>query len=100
MQGEKVITYSSKQLHKHEQHCHTHDLELETIFHALKIWRRCLFEYNCDIYTDHKILKYIIADWVEYETKKMTQVNKGLWSRSTYHLGKASLVVDALSKNG
>jgi hypothetical protein len=38
MQEGKVIAYSSRQLRKHEQNYPTHDLELATIVHALKIW--------------------------------------------------------------
>jgi hypothetical protein len=38
MQEGKVIAYSSGQLRKHEQNYPTHDLELATIVHALKIW--------------------------------------------------------------
>jgi hypothetical protein len=29
--------------------------------HALKIWRHYLFGQRCDIYTDHKSLKYIFT---------------------------------------
>jgi hypothetical protein len=39
----------------------THDLKLATVVHALKIWRHYLFGQRCDIYTDHKSLKYIFT---------------------------------------
>ena len=39
----------------------THDLELATVVHALKIWRHYLLGNVCNIYTDHKSLKYIFT---------------------------------------
>ena len=43
MQHGKVIAYSSRQLRKHEKNYPTHDLELEIVVHALKIWRHYLY---------------------------------------------------------
>jgi len=37
MQEGKVIAYASRQLRKHEVNYLTHDLELATVVHALKI---------------------------------------------------------------
>jgi hypothetical protein len=37
MQGGKVVVYASRQLRKHEENYPTHDLELATVIHALKI---------------------------------------------------------------
>jgi hypothetical protein len=37
MQEGRVIAYASRQLHRHEEHCPTHDLELAVVVHALKI---------------------------------------------------------------
>ena len=59
IQKNKVIAYASRQLKKHEQNYPTHDLELAAIFFALKIWRHYLYGQSCEIYTDHKSLKYI-----------------------------------------
>ena len=42
MQEGRVITYASRQLHRHEEHYPTHDLELAVVVHALKIWRHYL----------------------------------------------------------
>jgi hypothetical protein len=61
MQGGKVVAYASQQLRKHEENYPTHDLELTAIIHALKIWRHYLMGNKCDIYTDHKSLKYIFT---------------------------------------
>ena len=61
MQEGKVISYSSRQLRKHEQNYPTHDLELAAVVHTLKAWRHFLMGNRCDIYTDHKSLKYIFT---------------------------------------
>jgi ribonuclease HI len=57
----KVAAYASRQLRKHEQKYPTHDLELAAVVHALKIWRHYMFGNKCQIFTDHKILKYIFT---------------------------------------
>ena len=59
MQEGRVIAYASRQLRRHELNYPTHDLELAAVVHALKIWRHYLYGQQCDIYTDHKSLKYI-----------------------------------------
>jgi hypothetical protein len=46
---------------KHEVHYPTHDMELVIVVHALKIWRHYLMGKRCDLYTDHKNLKYILT---------------------------------------
>jgi hypothetical protein len=61
MQDGKVVSYSSWQLKKHKENYPTHDLELAVVVHALKIWRRYIFGQWCEIYTDHKSLKYIFT---------------------------------------
>jgi hypothetical protein len=61
MQEGHVIAYASRQLRKHEQNYPTHDLELAAVVHALKIWRHYIMGTKCQIYTDHKSLKYIFT---------------------------------------
>jgi hypothetical protein len=61
MQQGKVIAYASRQLKNHERNYPTHDLELAAIVFALKIWRHYLYGARCEIYTDHKSLKYIFT---------------------------------------
>jgi ribonuclease HI len=61
MQDGKVISYSSRQLRPHELNYPTHDLELAAVVHALKAWRHFLMGNRCEIYTDHKSLKYIFS---------------------------------------
>ena len=61
MQDGRVIAYASRQLRKHEVNYPTHDLELAAVVHALKIWRHYLLGNVCNIFTDHKSLKYIFT---------------------------------------
>ena len=55
MQDRKVVAYAS------EQNYPTHDLELDAVVFALKIWRHYLYGEKCRIYTDHKSLKYLLT---------------------------------------
>ncbi|XP_059312728.1 uncharacterized protein LOC132063953 [Lycium ferocissimum] len=48
MQNGKVITYASRQLKKHEKNYPTHNLELDAMVFALKIWRHYQYGENCD----------------------------------------------------
>jgi hypothetical protein len=57
----RVIAYGSRQLRKHEGNYPTHYLELAMVVFALKSWRHYLYGEACDIYTDHKSLKYIFT---------------------------------------
>ncbi|KAK1596477.1 hypothetical protein QYE76_007821 [Lolium multiflorum] len=61
MQEGKVISYLSRQLKQHEQNYPTHDLELAAVVLALKVWRHYLMGNRCEIYSDHKSLKYIFT---------------------------------------
>jgi hypothetical protein len=61
MHKEKVVAYASSQLRKHELNYPTHDLELAAAVHALKIWRHYMIGNKCQIFTYHKILKYIFT---------------------------------------
>jgi hypothetical protein len=61
MQEGKVIGYASRQLRKHEKNYPTHDLELATVVHALKIWRHYMIGNKCNVFSDHRSLKYIFT---------------------------------------
>ena len=61
MQDGKVVAYASRQLKPHKQNYPTHDLELEAVVFALKIWRHYLYGEKCRIFTYHKSLKYLLT---------------------------------------
>ena len=62
MQNDKVITYASRKLKKHEQNYPTHDLELAAVVFALRIWRHYLYGVPCRIFTDHKRWQYLFTN--------------------------------------
>jgi hypothetical protein len=61
MQEGQVVCYASCQLWKHEENYPTHDIELAAVVHAPKIWMHYLIGHCCEIYNDHKSLKYIFT---------------------------------------
>nr|GFA96435.1 putative reverse transcriptase domain-containing protein [Tanacetum cinerariifolium] len=60
MQKEKVIAYASGQLKVHEKNYTIHDLELDAVVFALKMWRHYLYGTKCVMFTDHKSLQHIL----------------------------------------
>jgi hypothetical protein len=99
MQNNQVIAYASRALRTHEQNYPTHDLELAAVIHALKIWRHHLMGAKCNIYTDHKSLKYIFtqAD-LNMRQRRWLELIKDYDIEVHYHPGKANVVADALSR--
>ncbi|WVZ87924.1 hypothetical protein U9M48_034498 [Paspalum notatum var. saurae] len=99
MQEGRVIAYASRQLRKHEANYRTHDLELATIVHALKIWRHYLLGNTCHIYTDHKSLKYILTQpELNMRQRRWLELIKDYDLEIHYHPGKANVVADASSR--
>jgi hypothetical protein len=99
MQEGHVITYASRQLRKHELNYPTHDLELATVVHALKIWRHYVMGTKCQIYTDRKSLKYIFTQKdLNLRQRRWLELIKDYDFEIHYHPGKANLVADALSR--
>jgi hypothetical protein len=99
MQEGKVVAYASRQLRKHEQNYPTHDLELAAVFHALKIWRHYMIGNKCQIFTDHKSLKYIFTQKdLNLRQRRWLELIKGYDLDIQYHPGKANVVADALSR--
>jgi hypothetical protein len=99
MQDNRVIAYASRALRPHEQNYPTHDLELAAVVHALKIWRHYLMGAHCNIYTDHKSLKYIFtqAD-LNMRQRRWLELIKDYDLEVHYHPGKANVVADGLSR--
>nr|AAO37503.1 retrotransposon protein, putative, Ty3-gypsy sub-class [Oryza sativa Japonica Group] len=98
-QDGKVVSYASRQLRPHEGNYPTHDLELAAVVHALKIWRHYLISNRCEVYTDHKSLKYIFtqAD-LNLRQRRWLELIKDYDMGIHYHPGKANVVADALSR--
>nr|GEV06160.1 hypothetical protein [Tanacetum cinerariifolium]GEV06178.1 hypothetical protein [Tanacetum cinerariifolium] len=71
MQRGKVIDYASRQLKIHEKNYTTHDLELGAVVFVIKIWRH-------------------YWRWIELFSDYECEIR--------YHLGKANVVADALSR--
>jgi hypothetical protein len=93
-----VVSYASRQLRKHEENYPTHDLELATVVHALKIWRHYLMGHRCEIYSDYKSLKYIFTqNDLNLRQRRWLELIKDCDLGINYHLGKANVVGDALS---
>nr|GEV04660.1 putative reverse transcriptase domain-containing protein [Tanacetum cinerariifolium] len=98
-ENEKVIAYASRQLKIHEKNYTTHDLELGAVVFALKIWRHYLYGTRYTVFTDHKSLQHILD-------QKELNMRQRCWLELLsdydcyirYHMGKANVVVDALSK--
>jgi hypothetical protein len=99
MQEGHVIAYASRQLRKHELNYPTHDVELAAVVHALKIWRHYIKGTTCQVYIDHKSLKYIFTQKdLNIRQRRWLELIKDYDLEIHYHLGKPNLVVDALSQ--
>ena len=99
MQEGKVVAYTSRQLKPHEKNYPTHDLELASIVFALKIWRHYLYGEKCFIYTDYKSLKYFPSQRdLNLRQRRWMKLIKDYDCVVDYHLGKANVVADALSR--
>jgi hypothetical protein len=83
----------------HEKNYPTHDLELAAVVHAPKTWRHYLYGQKCDIYMDHKSLKYIFTQSkLNMRQRRWLELIKDYELKIHYHLGKANVVADALSR--
>ncbi|KAL5574118.1 hypothetical protein UlMin_023715 [Ulmus minor] len=83
----------------HEKNYPTHDLELAAVVFALKIWRHYLYGARCQIFTDHKSLKYIFTQKeLNMRQRRWLELVKDYDCEILYHPGKANCVADALSR--
>ena len=101
MQAGKVIAYASRQLKEYEQRYPTHDLELAAMVFALKIWRHYFYGEKCEIYADHKSLKYFFTQKdINMRQRRWLELVKDYDCDILYHPRKANVVADALSWKG
>jgi hypothetical protein len=99
MQEGWVIAYASRALRPHELNYLTHDLELAAVVHALKVWRHYLMGNRCNIFTDHKSLKYIFTQSeLNMRQRRWIELIKDYDLEVHYHPSKANVVADALSR--
>ena len=86
---------------EYEQRYPTHDLELAAIVFALKVWRHYLYCEKCEIYTDHKSLKYFFTQKdLNMRQRCWLELVKDYDCEILYLPRKANVVVDALSRKG
>jgi hypothetical protein len=98
MQEGCVISYSDRQLWRHEEHYPTHDVELAAVVHALWTWRHYLLGNVVHIFTDHKTVKYIFTQLdLNMCQRRWLELIKNYDLEFHYHLGKANVIADALS---
>ena len=99
MQSGRVVAYIYRQVKNHEQNYATHDMELEAIVFALRIWRHFLNGEQFEVFSDNKSLKYILTQrdlnkrqfrWMEYLDDYDFTLH--------YHPGKATVVADVLNR--
>jgi hypothetical protein len=99
MQEGRVIAYALRTLRPHEINYHKHDLELVAVVHALKIWRHYLMSNRCNIFTDHKSLKYIFTQSdLNMRERRWLELIKDYDVEVHYHFGTANVVADAFSR--
>jgi hypothetical protein len=99
MQEGRVIAYASRALRPHVLNYPTHDLELAAVVHALKIWKHYLMGNRCNIFTDHKSLKYIFTQSeLNMRQRRWLELIKDYDLEVHYHPGKANAISDALSR--
>jgi hypothetical protein len=99
MQEGQVISYSSRQLRRHEEDYPTHDLELVAVVMALRTCHHYLLGNVIHIYTDHKSLKYIFTQPdLNMRQRRWLELIKDYDLEVHYHPGKANVIADALSR--
>jgi hypothetical protein len=99
MQNGYAIGYESIKIKEHERNYATHDLELATIVHALRMWRNYLMGKKFELRTYHIGLKYLFEQltlnarqtrWLEFLSEYDFDIK---------HIkGKENKVSDALSR--
>jgi hypothetical protein len=98
MQHGRVISYSSRQLRRHEEHYPTQDLELAAVVMALRTRCHYLLGNVVHIYTDHKSLKYIFTQLdLNMRQRRWLELIKDYELEVHYHPGKLNIIADALS---
>src|SRR3954471_20522909 len=94
-----MLHYCSRQLKPHEVNYPTHDLELAAVVFALKGWMHFIYGARCELYTDHKSLKYFITQKeLNMRQKHWLELIKYYDLTINYTPGKANVVAVALTR--
>jgi hypothetical protein len=98
-QNGHVVCYESRKLKEHKRLYATHDLELATIVHALKMWRHYLMGRKFELRTDHSGLKYLFGQPTLNARKSRWLELLSEYDFDIRHIkGKENKVVDALNR--
>ena len=74
-------------------------MELAAVVFALKIWKHYLYGEKCEIYMDHKSLKYFFTPKeLNMRQKRWLELIKDYDCEINYHPSKANVVADVLSR--
>lgn len=69
-----------------------HNLELVTTVFALKTWSHHLYDEQCEVFTDHKSLKYIFTQKdLNMRQRIWLEMLKGYYLTLNYHLKEVEL---------
>lgn len=100
MQHRKVVAYALRKLKVHERNYPMHDhLEFPPIVFAFKIYRHYLYGARFDLFSVHKILKYLFDQKeLNMKQRRWLEFLKGYDFQLMYHPGKANVAIDALSR--
>jgi len=97
------MSYELKKIKVHEGNYATHDLELTTIIHALKMWRHYLMGWNFELTIDHNGLKYSHRQirWLEFPSEFGFDINniKGNKNKeaNTLNIKRVHVMHDAIT---
>jgi len=79
----------------------THDSKLAVVVYALNLWRHYLYDETFEVFTDHKSLKYVFSQKeLNLRQRRWMKFLKDYDGTIQYHLGRANVVADTLSRNG
>ena len=66
--------FASRLLKVPEKNYPTHDLELEVVVFALKLWRHYIYDVHDDVYSNYKSLQYVFTQ------NNLIPDNEGGWN--------------------
>jgi hypothetical protein len=95
-----VICYESRKLNEHEINYVTHDLELDAIVHALKMWRHYLLGRIFVLTTDHCGLRHLFDQQKLNDRQDRWMDLLSEFDFEIKHIkGKENTMADALSRS-